>query len=81
MRQLNITDLFDEVIRRPESHLGMNVEATAKLLAEAIKGSLSQAYEAEMLAMEEHYVEQFLNTASVVPGFAERIRRAMRLYR
>lgn len=76
----SIPEIFDDVMRHPGSQRGLDVETTARLLAEALKREAPQAYETQMRAMEAHYVEQFLNTAASVPGFAERIRRAMAHY-
>lgn len=76
-----IGETFDAIMRNPESARGLDVESTAKLLAEAIRRRWPNEYEAKLTAMEEHYIEQFLHTAMALPGFVKQIHDAMRRFR
>lgn len=77
----DLDDIFDSVMRNPASHRGMDVNETARLLAEAIKGRVTaDGYEAAMQQAERRYLDEFLNTCVIDPSFAARVQRAIRLY-
>jgi hypothetical protein len=59
----------------------MDVPETCRLLAEATRARVPPAeYEATMRRVQDVYLDQFLNTCSRDPSFAERVRRGTALY-
>lgn len=76
-----LDEIFDRVMRMPESQRGIDVEVTARLLAEELKRTYALDYANKMLEMEAYYLDQFLNSIVMRPGLAARIRTAMSLYR
>lgn len=81
MADRSLEEIFDRVMRIPESQRGMDVVATARLLAEEIKRLFADSYKTKMDAMEAHYLDQFLHTISANSGFADRVRGGMALYK
>lgn len=76
-----IRRLFDDVMRNPESARGLDVETTARLLAEAAKSKWPIDYLARLRELEEHYLDQFLHTAMAIPGFSVQVRTALGRHR
>lgn len=73
--------LFGEVGRIPESSRGYDVEATCRLLADAVRVRFDQSfYERAMRELESIYIDQFILTISVDSTFASRIRLGIALF-
>lgn len=76
-----IAEIFDEVMRHPDSARGLDVPQTCRLLAEGVKAAFPAAeYEAQMQEMESHYLEQFLHTTLIVPDFPNQVRNGIAHY-
>ncbi len=76
-----LTEIFDDVMRIPESHRGLAVNDTCRLLAERVRSRFSRSeYSLRMKELESYYIDQFLHTASADPTFVERIRHGIALY-
>lgn len=76
-----IEEIFDEVMRCPESARGLDVPETCRLLAEKVKTAFPNAeYEQRMRDMQDHYLDQFLHTSMIVPDFPEQVRKGIALY-
>ena len=73
---------FEDVMRSPLSNRGMDVDETCRLLAEAAQSPNAPApYSDLMEDFQCLYLDQFLNTCSVVPNFSELIRKGIARYR
>lgn len=82
MKESRIAAIFDAVLNDPHSSRGLDVDATARLLAEAVRlKSKAADYSSHLQAVEEYYVRQFLNTAILIPEFPSRIKKAMKRFR
>jgi hypothetical protein len=76
-----LREIFDEVMRVPESSRGMDVGETCRLIAERVKSrSDSSDYAKSMRKIEDIYLEQFIHTCMVDPSFAADIRAAIALH-
>ena len=69
-----LRQIFYDVLRQPESSLGMDVPETCRLLAERMKAEADPADYAEGLRqLEELYLDQFLYTCLADPTFSDAV--------
>jgi hypothetical protein len=81
MLETAITEIFDDVMRHPDSGRGLCVDETCRQLTDHIKKRYPPSeYAQQLLEAQEYYMEQFLFTASAVPGFFNEVRAAFRRY-
>jgi hypothetical protein len=81
LTERELDEIFDSVMRDPRSRRGLDVEETCRLLAEALKAKATPAeYPSSIRSMEQRYLDAFINTAVVRPGFVDRIKKSMNLY-
>lgn len=77
-----LLDIFDTVMRNPESGRGLRVADTCRLLSREVKARYpADKYGEAMGALEGLYVEQFLHTCLLVPDFATQVQNEMKRFR
>ena len=76
--------IFETIMRAPESRRGLAVDETCHLLAKAAREHskpLGYKYPQMLTSLETMYIEAFLHTCSIIPDFAEQIRKGIARHR
>ncbi len=81
MNEPTIETVFDTAMRDPRSGRGMLVEETCHILALEIRRIWPESVLEKFDEMEAFYIEQFLHTSLVYPGFVALVQTEFQRHR